>query len=145
MKALKQCSKRIIAFHTITHKPLNLHLLFEREHQIVSNALTVLFKHFIYASLFSKQHFRIANCIQANEKLVTPRFTPFSGGFIMFLPATLKKTCSSQNKRKKVKLRKPQTLLPGRTISSNQHENYSSCHACQAPPSRLATQGHNNL
>jgi len=48
-----------------------------------------------------KQRFRIANCIQANEKLVTPRFTPFSESFIMFLSASLKKISNSQREGKK--------------------------------------------
>lgn len=96
----------------ITSKPLNLHLLFEREHQILCNALTVLFKYFIYASLFSKQHFRIANCIQANEKLVTPRFTPFREVLSCSFQLHLRKSAAAKTKGKsQVKLRKPQTLL----------------------------------
>lgn len=100
IKPSRQRFKRQSLSMCITKKPLNLHFLFEKEHQILYNALSVLFKYFIYAPLFSKQHFRIANCIQANEKLVTPRFTPLSGSFITFLSAGNKR-----EGRKKIKIR----------------------------------------
>lgn len=93
-----------------------------------SNALSVLFKHFIYMALSSKQHFRIANGTEANEKLVTP----FGGSVTTLLSANLNKTWTRQRDEEEGKKKKKDTANL-RTLSSSQQENTPAAVPAEAP------------